>query len=424
MCIVFGAMADAPAVSQVTVRQRWPWSRLVDIDFLVTCDATQKVDIAVTAHDGSTELTLPLASLSGDLYGVSHGVRRIIWDPTVTAYTNGQVLTQFNVTLTPLPALPPTYMIVDLLSGGTTYHFCGMNLWSDVTNDVYKTTKLVLRRIPAGTFMMGSPTGELGRDGVREAYHPVTLTNDYWIGVYEVTQKQWFTLRNTNTSYFRGDDWEKRPIEGIAYRNIRSYLASAENQIDPSVDWPTSGATVSAASFMQSLRDKAGGGHLLDLPTDAEWEYACRAGTTGALNNGTTNITMTSSCPVLDTLGRYQFNGGWGNNGTSIPSANSGASNATAIVGSYLPNAWGLYDMHGNVWEWCLDWYTGALGTAAVTNPVGPVSGTTRIRRGGSWYNAAANCRSADRRDAAQTDSAVVNQSMIGFRVACPISGE
>ncbi len=423
MGFVLGAWATDATISDVAVRQRWPWSRLVDINYVLSCEETQLVDVAVTAYNGTTPLTLPSASLSGDLYGLSDGAHRIVWNPTTSAYTNNGVLTKFRVQLTPSSALPPTYMIVDLLSGDVTYHFCGTNLWADVTNDVYKTTKLVLRRIPAGTFMMGSPSGELGQDETREDYHSVTLTNDYWIGVYEVTQKQWFTLRSTNTSHFQVDG-EKRPIEGIAYKNIRCYLASAENTTDPSIDWPTSGSAVADDSFMQSLRSKAGGGLLFDLPTDAEWEYACRAGTTGALNNGATNITTTSSCPVLGTLGRYQYNGGWANNGTSVPNADCGTTNATAVVGSYLPNAWGLYDMHGNVWEWCLDWYTGSLGTTAVTNPVGPVSGTERIRRGGSWYNVAANCRSADRRSAVQTAVSAAGQSMIGFRVVCPLAGE
>jgi formylglycine-generating enzyme required for sulfatase activity len=391
----------------------------VDIDYILTCDPAENVDVGVSAKDGAADLALPAGSLSGDLYNVAPGPRRIVFDPTKTAYTNSQMLTQFSVTLTPSPALPPSYMVVDLVNGGVTYVSTGTNLWADVTNDVYKTTKMVFRRIPAGTLMMGSPAGERGRDGTREEYHSVTLTDGYWIGVYEVTQRQWFTLRNTNTSYFQGNDWERRPIDSIAYKNIRHWSFSAPDNNDPAVDWPANGHVVGSGSFLQSLRDKAGGSLPFDLPTDAQWEYACRAGTTGALNNGTTNITAVSDCPVLATLGRYQFNGGRGNDGLVNPAPSCGATNATAIVGTYLPNAWGLYDMHGNVHEWCLDWYTGALGTAAATNPSGPASGTTRVRRGGSWFNAAQNCRSADRRDSGPANAGTAAM-YIGFRVACP----
>ncbi|MDD4025253.1 MAG: hypothetical protein PHN85_04950, partial [Kiritimatiellae bacterium] len=95
--VTVSAMAEAPVISQVTVRQRWPWSRLVDIDYVLTCDATQSADVVIEAKDGSAPLDIPPASLTGDIYGVSNGLRRIVWDPMKTAYTNNHVLTQFNV---------------------------------------------------------------------------------------------------------------------------------------------------------------------------------------------------------------------------------------------------------------------------------------------------------------------------------------
>jgi formylglycine-generating enzyme required for sulfatase activity len=143
-------------------------------------------------------------------------------------------------------------------------------------------------------------------------------------------------------------------------------------------------------------RLRARTGKAFDLPTESQWEYAGRAGTTTALNSGK-NLTAIESCPNMSEVGRYWYNGGSGytqNGDTSV---------ATAKVGSYLPNAWGLYDIHGNVWEWCLDWFPG-------------YEGSSRVGRGGSWGYYAGYCRVAFRYysypDLASDD--------IGFRVALP----
>jgi formylglycine-generating enzyme required for sulfatase activity len=136
---------------------------------------------------------------------------------------------------------------------------------------------------------------------------------------------------------------------------------------------------------MGKLRAKTGL-TTMDLPTESQWEYACRAGTTTALNSGK-NLTATGNCSNMAEVGRYEFNGGSGS------TKNGDTSVATAKVGSYLPNAWGLYDMHGNVREWCLDWYGTYPGS--VQDPLGAASGAVRVARGGSWYNDAGDCRSA-----------------------------
>ena len=392
----FGAFAAEPAIGQVSVRQRWPWSRLVDIEYVLTCDETQSVDIAVTAYDGSKKLTLPAESLAGDLSDVSHGVHRITWDPTVTAYTNSRVLTQFNVTLTQSPV--PTYMIVDLTSGETTYQYCGTNLWADVTNEVYKTDKLVLRRVPAGTFTMGSPAAELGRNPYymeRETSHGVTFSKGFYIGVFEVTQKQWQNIMGgSSPAYFNNPDYANtRPVEQVSYTAIRGVTNDS-----PKVDWPATGSYVKPDSFIDRLRDRTGN-VFYDLPTDAQWEYACRAGTGTGLNNGS-DLTNKTSDATLALLARYQFSGEVSN--TTTIARGCGITNGTATVGSLLPNAWGLYDMHGNVWEWCLDLYVDSLGTAAVTDPSGPRNGDAgatlfRLWRGGGWTVSANECRSANR---------------------------
>ena len=139
----------------------------------------------------------------------------------------------------------------------------------------------------------------------------------------------------------------------------------------------------------------------LDLPTEAQWEYACRAGTTSKYNNGG------NSEADLKTLGRYSGNRNDGRGGYS---------EYTTKVGSYSSNVWGLYDMHGNVWEWCLDWY-GDL--SASTDPVGPTSGSGRVLRGGCWDSFADRCTSSDRLSSRSSDER--NDISHGFRVACPI---
>ncbi|MDD4017456.1 MAG: formylglycine-generating enzyme family protein [Kiritimatiellae bacterium] len=396
-CLAFGAMADAPAISQVTVRQRWPWSRLVDIDYVLGCGEGESVDVAVTAYNGTDVLNVPLASFVGDLYGVTQGLRHIVWDPTVTAYTNRGVLQAFNVALT--PSVPPLYMIVDLtkdagadgqieyvyedaltngLWGAWVRNPVTNNseviesvVWTGVaSNDLYKTDKLVLRRVPADSFQMGD---------TQNGTPNVTLTKGMYAGVFEVTQKQWNHVMGTTGGT------ATQAKHTISYYEIREYPANTD---DPAVDWP-SNKTVNAGSFMGRLRAKTGISEF-DLPTEAQWEYLCRAGTTTVFNDGNADVYYTGSVTnnngntneYLNALGWYKYN-------EPTPPT------AAQPVGGKRPNAWGLYDTHGNVWEWCLDWY----GTSAElgTDPDGAVSGSSRVIRGGSWFITASYCRSANR---------------------------
>jgi len=393
VCLALNALADDLTISGVMVQQRWPWSRLVDIDYVLTCDVTQTMDIAVEAYDGSTLLTLPANSFSGDLYGVQRGARRIVWDPTVTACTNSGVLPEFRVALAPSPS--PLYMVIDL-SGGTSAtsypvsnYVAEADVPGGVTNGLYKTTSLLLRRIPANDFKMG--------DSVPPTL-PVTLTKAFYAGVYEVTQKQWQQVmgdvRNWPSKWNNTEYRDTRPVEQVSYYDIRENPANSD---DAAVNWPSNSA-VTANSFMGRVRDKTGIDGF-DLPTEAQWECLCRAGTQTYYNDDGATPGNTTSNAQMDVLGRYQYNGGKCWNGASWvdPGQSTTATGATATVGSYLPNAWGLYDTHGNVWEWCRDWHTSSLGTAAVTDPAGAGSGSSRVFRGGSWANTAADCRSASR---------------------------
>ena len=290
------------------------------------------------------------------------------------------------------------YLVIDL-SGGSEASSYSVSTLPDVPaggwTEEHRTTKLVLRRIPAGTFTMGSPTDELGMR-FDETQHQVTLTRDFYIGVFEVTQEQWYRVMGdwpsllTNVSYRAS-----RPVERVSYNDIRGSSAGA--------GWPGSSA-VDAGSFLGRLRSKTGLTRL-DLPTEAQWEYACRAGTTTALNSGK-NLTDLEDCPNMAEVGRYSYNGGRGFTSGGDTTVGS------ARVGSYLANGWGLYDMHGNVWEWCLDWYGTYPGT--VVDPLGPASGSHRVFRGGSWGDLAQFCRSAIRYHSTPSD----RYYYVGFRLA------
>ena len=274
------------------------------------------------------------------------------------------------------------YMVVDLATGAISYlEDAPEGGWTDE----YKTTQMVLRKVKAGTFTMGSPEDELGRY-LNEVQHEVTLTKDFYIAVFQTTQKQYETITGSNPSYFSGDT---RPVERVSYNMIRGTEKGAS--------WPANN-DVDEDSFLGKLRAKTS--KAFDLPTEAQWEYACRAATTTALNSGK-NLSSTGSCPEMNEVGRYSYNGG----------ENSG----TAVVGSYLPNAWGLYDMHGNVNEWCLDWWDDSENWSSdpVTDPVGSTEGTYRLRRGGSYGDYAYACRSAFR----SCGDPSYGSSYSGFRV-------
>ncbi len=412
--LAFQGLAQT-TITDVVAKQRWPWSRLVDIDYVLTAEQGERVDVSLIAKDGATTLTLPTGSLTGDLYGVGPGFKRIVWDPTQTGYTNNLLLTQFNVTLT--PTAPPLYMIVDLTkSAGASDQIVYVTetdltnnvygtwvrnpvtnagsvvesvIWTGVTNGTtYKTDKLVLRRVSVGSYQLGD---------TQNGTPNVTLTKDMYVGVFEVTQQQWNRIMNNGT----GTDTQAKHT--VSYLEIREGPAS--NYDDPDVNWPSTGKNVTALSFMGKLRTKTGIVEF-DLPTEAQWEYFCRAKTTTVFNDGAAGAYYTgvvdrnngNTNDFLNALGWYKFN-------------NPTPPTAAKPVGDKLPNAWGLYDTHGNVWEWCLDW--NATNAELGTDPDGAVSGSNRVIRGGSWNIPASYCRSAF----CSSDTPSYRYSSLGFRL-------
>lgn len=292
------------------------------------------------------------------------------------------------------------YLVIDLGRGPKADRY-PVSYLSDVPRggwtDEYKTDKMVLRRLEPGKFVMGSPEDELGRNPLREKQRDVTIKRPFYIGVFEVTQRQWERVTGNFPSYFNNEKHrDARPVESICYDNIRG---AREGSL-----WPATNR-VDEASFMGLLRSRIN--LKADLPTEAQWEYACRAGTSSALNSGKP-LTAAEGCPNLQAVGRAKANQ---DNADRDADTHSG----TATVGSYAPNVWGLYDMHGNVCELCLDWY--AESVVDQVDPRGPAAGNERIYRGGSWLLNGIYSRSAHRNPLGPSGST----HWIGFRVALPL---
>ncbi len=227
--------------------------------------------------------------------------------------------------------------------------------------------------IGPGSFTIGSPTTETGR-AMDEYQHKVTISKGFYIQTTEVTQKQWARLMGNNPSYFTGCG-DNCPVENISW--------------------------LGAQEFIKKLKAKYNMNY--DMPTEAEWEYACRAGSKTAIYTGPLSILSLNTGVELEPIAWYGGNSCADYSGADDCSDRKGAKIkcqrcGTQPVGTKKPNAWGLYDMLGNVWEWCSDWYNnfpGGYNTGPVTDPRGPSVGTHRIIRGGGWFSGAAQCRSA-----------------------------
>ena len=366
-----GFSTVAATISDVTARTT---NGKVDIGYTITgADATNTA-LAVTMIDNDT----------GEVHTLTDaGRHRVTWDTAV----DGLDLVSSNVTATvslvrrgsaSMATERRLYCVIDL-SGGPDAAWWPVSYLSSVPSggavDTYKTTKLILRRIPAGTFIMGGGSSDESRR--------MTLTKPFYMGVFEVTQKQWELVMGTwpgstpSSSYGRGGTY---PAYYISYDDIRGSSFGAQ--------WPAS-AAVDASSFLGRLRARTG--LDFDLPTEAQWEYACRAGTTTTYYWGDS----------MD--GAYAW-------------YDSNSDSKTHSVGTRLPNVWGLYDMSGNVWEWCRDWY----GTLAYgTEPNGSASGWYRVRRGGSRFHDSDRCTSSSR---LYSDPSYRDYGNGGFRLVMALS--
>ena len=418
---VIAVEANGVTIDVTKFQQRYPWNGLVDIDYMIVRDqgesaldpAKHNVRISVV-NCGVTPAATNIAHVfrQGAL-PVSDGAHRVTWD----ANAEGINFKAQNVKVfAEVVHYAEKYMVIDVSGGPNTNCYPVTYLHGapeggfnrDEDKDEYKGNKIVLRLIPPGSFVMGSPINEPGRSKTadREVQHAVAITKPFYIGVFEITQKQYLNVMGgSNPSQYKAD---YHPVEMVKYDDIRGTANTGTHQYD----WPWTNE-VDATSFMGKLRAKCkecdGAGYtkdvagLLDLPTDAQLEYACRAGTTTPFSNGEPCANDGDLDTQLKKLGAYKGN-----------------MNKHVEVGTYASNAWGLYDMHGNVWELCLDWYQADVQNIdnPSLDPVGPSAGAAanplRVRRGGGWDETSSYCRSAYRN--ASAPSTGLNDA--GFRLS------
>ena len=384
-----------------SAKQRYPWNGIVDIEYTISAGAdplsplVNQIEFALTDNEAQPAERRVIADFDR-VVPMTPGRHHLVWN----ANRNGFTFKSEDVSVTArIRQFLPKYMIVDLAGrrtdGSYPVTYALEPPEGGFTNVVYKTDKMVFRYIPPGSFMKGSPTTEWGRTADNEKQRPIAITKPFYIGIYEVTQKQYKHVTGSDPSGNKGDD---RPVEKVAWTTIRG-----------SGKWPND-KSVSDTSFAGKLRARTG--IDFDLLTDTQWEYACRAGTTTPFNDGTNYAAKTEAeyKAHMNLLGRYRGNTGDGKGGYD---------GGTAAVGSYRPNAWGIYDMHGNVEEWVLD---GSAKVADVANqtvdPVG-IYNSFRVSRGGAYtYSGLKDCRSACTRGIA--DGSNGGNNFIGFRIGAP----
>ena len=377
--LLAGIVLAENAASNTTSTQRWPWNGKVDITYTLTATTTKttpvfsvrffyqdpngdKFELTTLTGDGATGITL------------GAGTKTTTWDAEAELGDIKSSEYQIGVYAEDVTE-QATYLKLDLETYKMTTSTTGPSVAEGASS---KYAELWFRRIENGTFVMGSNPSEPGRmtDG-RETEHTVTLTKAYYIGVFELTEGQYDRINAD------GSSTSIMPQVSINYNTLRgtSYGATWPNKKDHRVD---------ATSFFGKLRTKTGNGLIFDLPTEAQWEAAARwKGTTG---NGTN-----------DYYGSFYWN-----NGTQFFDDNFSGLDAVAWyfdisgysrqgVGLKAASTIGTSDMHGNVWEWCLDWFAEDI-TSYVNDPEGPASGTSRVLHGGA-NDLAGYCRMAFRLD-------------------------
>ena len=397
---VTAAFADC-TFTDVIVRQHWPWNSKVEVEMTVAGTGGQTHLVKLTAYSGGTllgeipmekpvegnsRLTFTFDSTKIDFLknlGAIHDFR------VVPSARQANVL-YMDIDLTKAAGEPGqiTYITEEDITSGAygaferKYWDAGVDeiAWTGVTADgKYATSHLVMRRIPAGTFKMGSPAGETNRGTDERLQTDVTLTRSYYVGVFEVTENQWNRINNGSTS---GGSVAKG---GDAQQALRG---AGRN-------WPTD-RTVDPNSWIGKLRTKTG--IPFDLPTEAQWEKAARAGTVGVYYDGTEQ-------PDTSKLNALAWTGG-----------QADADKVPHSVGLLKPNNYGLYDVLGNMAEKVLDWYVNPAPGETV-DPVGPESGSKRIYKGAGYNFGVGRQTRLGSRDGLGETSTTVNS---GFRLAMP----
>ena len=440
-CVVAASAETSSLVDNVTLKQNSA-SAVVTVSYDLAAPAIVTLDVFT---NGVSIGAANLRRLAGDVNRkVLDGTgRKIFWSPLdsfreqhVTDASMTAVVTAWS------EGNPPDYLVADLsVTNCLRYYVSAEALPFDVTNDVYKLDCLVMRRIHATgvPWRMGTPRKETGAEANEVSDlsipHQVVLTNDYYIGVFEVTERQYYLLAGgvfggagsataLEGNGFRTGSWadyfngsKLLPAEKMSYNQLRG----------SGVLWPANGHQVGVDGYLHMARQLTGLKNL-DLPTEAQWEFACRSGYGTSYSTGTDCIRAfdaSGNDAALDRVAWY----GSAYNGT-VPKTDV----RPRAVGTKDANGWGLYDMHGNVFEMCLDWYssgdayraTFAPGWAAgepTIEPAGPNTGTQRVFRGGDYYNSASRLR-AGYRYTWTTFGSDFKYEHNGFRLACVIEGK
>ncbi len=330
--------------------------------------------VLILALSASTRRAYPQASPQLTVQ-LSNGFARLNITGTVGSGCTIQSVTNLSrnwqfVTNFALPSNPFLFVDSAVTSAGQFFY----RLYAQQVPTNVVVTNMVW--ISPGTFTMGSPDTEAERHSWEGPQTRVTISQGFWMGKYEVTQGEYSPMMGSNPSYFTTKDAYGNPISPDLSRPVEQ------------VSWNDAVAYCGALTTRERNAGRLPDGYVYRLPTEAEWEYACREGTTTAFHYGPS---LRSGMANFYGYEEYEASIGRYYNPSGIYLGR------TTSVGSYAPNAWGLYDMHGNVWEWCHDWGSGDLPGGSVTDPQGPSAGSGRVIRGGSWLDDARWCRSAYR---------------------------